>query len=156
MDSGTRGDMKHHGGIGFRHAGAFWAGVPLVAAGVLAHLPEFVGARGMGFRMSGMPMSPLMHAGMLLIVAGLALTSFGLIPAGSLRAPSGAAGTAVFFRTMDEARLTRQHWGLLFVLGVALVVDVMKPATIGFVVPGMRAEYGISMGQVAAFQADQA
>jgi putative MFS transporter len=32
---------------------------------------------------------------------------------------------------------------LLFVLGVALVIDVMKPATLGFVIPGMVAEYGI-------------
>lgn len=143
--------MKHQTGIGFRHAGAFWVGVTLVATGVLAHLPEFFGARGMGFHMAGMPMSTLMLAGMLLIVVGLALTTYGLIPAGGLRHPSGAAGTQVFFRTMDDAPLTRAHWGLLFVLGVALVVDVMKPATLGFVVPGMRAEYGISIGQVAAF-----
>src|SRR3712207_6178764 len=27
----------------------------------------------------------------------------------------------------------------------------MKPATLGFVVPGMKAEYGISIGQVAYF-----
>lgn len=144
-------EMKHHTGIGFRHAGAFWAGVTLVAAGVLAHLPEFIGARGMGFHMAGMPMSTLMTAGMVLIALGLALTAFGLIPAGSLRPPSGAAAAPVFFRTMDDAPLTRAHWGLLFVLGVALVVDVMKPATLGFVVPGMRAEYGITISQVAAF-----
>jgi putative MFS transporter len=143
--------MTHHTGIGFRHAGAFWAGVTLVAAGVLCHLPEFIGARGMGFHMAGMPMSTLMLTGMLLIALGLALTAFGLIPAGSLRPPSSAAATPVFFRTMDDAPLTRAHWGLLFVLGVALVVDVMKPATLGFVVPGMRAEYGITIGQVAAF-----
>lgn len=143
--------MSLNTGIEFRHPAAFWAGVASVSAGVLAHLPEFLGAAGMGYRMAGMHMSGLMHAGMLLIVAGLALTAYGLIPAGSLRSPSGAAGTAVFFRTMDDARLTRQHWGLLFVLGVALVVDVMKPATLGFVVPGMREEYGISIGQVAAF-----
>jgi putative MFS transporter len=143
--------MSLNTGIEFRHPAAFWAGVASVSAGVLAHLPEFLGAAGMGYRMAGMHMSGLMHAGMLLIVVGLALTAYGLIPAGSLRPPSGAAGSAVLFRTMDDARLTRQHWGLLFVLGVALVVDVMKPATLGFVVPGMREEYGISIGQVAAF-----
>lgn len=145
------GEVHRHTGIEFRHAGAFWAGVTLVGAGVLMHLPEFVGARGMGFHMAGMPMSPLMHVGMLLIVLGLGLTVFGLIPAGSLRPASDKARSSVAFRTMDEAHLTPQHWGLLFVLGVALVVDVMKPATLGFVVPGMRQEYGITMGQVAAF-----
>lgn len=36
-------------------------------------------------------------------------------------------------------------------LGVALVVDIMKPATLGFVVPGMRDEYGLTMTQVSLF-----
>jgi putative MFS transporter len=88
---------------------------------------------------------------MVMIVAGLGLTAFGLIPKGGLHRPAHATGASVAFRTMDDAELTPQHWGLLFVLGVALVVDVMKPATLGFVVPGMKAEYGISIGQVAAF-----
>lgn len=143
--------MSDHRGIAFRSVGAFWVGIACVSAGVLAHLPDFVGSRGMHYHMAGMPMSPEMQAGMLLIVAGLALTAYGLIPAGSLRASPGTGGSAVLFRTMDDAQLTRQHWGLLFVLGVALVVDVMKPATLGFVVPGMREEYGITIGQVAAF-----
>lgn len=136
-------------GIEFRHAGAFWAGVVLVAAGVAAHLPEYVAASGMGYHMADMPMSPLMHGGMAAIVVGLALATFGLIPAGSLRAAPGGARSTVLFRTMDDAPLTRQHWGLLFVLGIALVVDVMKPATLGFIVPGLRSEYGISTGQAA-------
>jgi len=50
---------------------------------------------------------------------------------------------------MDDATLTGAHWGLLFVLGVALVIDVMKPATIGFVLPGMSAEYGIPASKTA-------
>jgi putative MFS transporter len=144
--------MSHTTGITFRSAPLFWVGVSSVAGGVLAHLPGFVGARTMHYHMAGMPMSPLMLGGMASIVCGLALTAYGLIPAGSLsRPPRHAAETAVFFRTMDDARLTRRHWGLLFVLGVALVVDVMKPATLGFAVPGMKGEYGITIGQVAAF-----
>lgn len=147
----VEGIVSMHTGIEFRHPAAFWAGVAAVSAGVLAHLPDFVGARDMRYQMTGMPMSTPMLAGMLLIVVGLALTAYGLIPFGELWRPRAAAGTSVHFRTMDDANLTPQHWGLLFVLGVALVVDVMKPATLGFVVPGMRAEYGISIGQVAAF-----
>ncbi|CAA9340429.1 MAG: Niacin transporter NiaP [uncultured Gemmatimonadetes bacterium] len=141
--------MSTHTGVALRHAGAFWAGVAMVSAGVLAHLPEFVAASSMGYRMAGMPMSALMTAGMLLIVVGLALAAFGLIPAGSLRKPAATAGSPVLLRTMDDAPLTRQHWGLLFVLGIALVIDVMKPATLGFVVPGLKAEYGITTGQAA-------
>jgi putative MFS transporter len=35
------------------------------------------------------------------------------------------------------------------VLAVALVIDIMKAATLGFVTPGMRVEYGISFAHVA-------
>jgi hypothetical protein len=34
-------------------------------------------------------------------------------------------------------------------LAVALVIDVMKAASLGFVVPGMRVEYGLSFSAVA-------
>jgi putative MFS transporter len=37
----------------------------------------------------------------------------------------------------------------MIVLTVALVIDVMKPASLGFVVPGMRAEYAVSAATVA-------
>jgi len=141
--------MKLHTGVEFRHAGAFWAGVTCVSAGVLAHMPDYLAASSMRFRMVGMPMSALMHWGMALIVVGLALTAFGLIPAGSLKKPADRAATKVMYRTMDDAQLTPRHWGLLFVLGIALVVDVMKPATLGFVLPGMKAEYGIGTGHIA-------
>jgi putative MFS transporter len=50
---------------------------------------------------------------------------------------------------MDDARLSRILWGLVLVLGIALVVDVMKPATLGFVLPGMRKEYGIGVTESA-------
>jgi MFS transporter, putative metabolite:H+ symporter len=142
-------ETRHHTGIRFRHPGAFWVGIVFVAAGVLAHLPDYVGARSTGYRMAETAMSPLMHAGMLLIVLGLALAIFGLIPTGVLRGSSGPAGAPVIFRSMDDARLTRQHWNLMFVLWIALVVDIMKPATLGFIVPGLRAEYGISTAQAA-------
>lgn len=144
--------MSHQTGIAFRSPAAFWTGIACVSAGVLSHLPDFVSARAMHYHMAGMEMSMMMHAGMLSIVVGLGLTAWGLIPAGSLRPHAHPTGdTAVLFRTMDDAKLTRQHWHLLFVLGVALVVDVMKPATLGFAVPGMKDEYGISISQVAAF-----
>jgi putative MFS transporter len=52
---------------------------------------------------------------------------------------------------MDDAALTPAHWGLLFVLGVALIVDVMKPATLGFVLPGMKIEYQLTALQVSIF-----
>ena len=105
----------------------------------------------MGFRMSGMPMSALMRAGMFLIVTGLASAAYGLIPFRGATRLDLSGIKRVHFTAMDNAPLTRQHWGLLFILGVALIVDVMKPATLGFVVPGMKLEYGLTNGQVSVF-----
>ncbi|MGA2245296.1 MAG: MFS transporter [Verrucomicrobiota bacterium] len=110
--------------------------------GVSFHLPDFFNARSMHYQLAGMPMSKLMYAGMGLIVAGLAATTYGLFPA---RVRKGVDATADFqLHTLDDARLGRAHWLLVAVLGVALIVDIMKPATLGFVAPGMRAEYGIT------------
>src|SRR4030095_13289016 len=85
----------------------------------------------------GMPMSPMMITGMWLIVAGMVLATWGLLPPRHHIRPSLSS---YHVRAIDDATLTGAHWGLLFVLGVALVIDVMKPATLGFVLPGMTAE----------------
>ena len=104
------------------------------------HFPDFLSMSGMGYRMVGMPMSPIMVTGMWLIVAGMVLATWGLLPPRGL---SRQRDANYHLRAVDAATLTGAHWGLLFVLGVALVIDVMKPATLGFVIPGMVAEYGL-------------
>jgi MFS transporter, putative metabolite:H+ symporter len=131
-------------GLSFHHPVAFWAGCALIVAGVFAHAPMFLMGRHTGWQMVGMPMTAGMWAGMAAIPAGLALASFGLMPhlAQMRRAPQGPGG-AVHFHVADGVPLNRAHWALVAVLTVALVVDVMKPATLGFVLPGMRVEYGI-------------
>jgi putative MFS transporter len=134
--------MSSQGGRTLRHALAFWLGALAIVAGVGCHLPDFIQARSMHFQLSGMPMSGLMYCGMALIAAGLAAATYGLFPAPDRRAP--AAGDGFQLRSLDDARLGWAHWKLILVLGVALVVDVMKPATLGFVVPGMRGEYVLS------------
>lgn len=136
------------GGVSFEHPVAFWVGTVAVAAGVLAHLPDFLQSSSMGFHMGDMPMTGLMLWGMALIIGGLALTAYGLIPTHGGRADLQAT-RGVHFHAMDGARLTSLHWGMLFVLGIALIVDVMKPATLGFVVPGMKGEYGLKGAQIA-------
>jgi putative MFS transporter len=137
-------------GVRFHHPAAFAVGVVLLTGGVLAHLPEFLSMRSMGYQMVGMPMSTLMLGGMAAIVAGLTLSTWGLLPPlHELRAPRDASATRVYTRAMDGARVSGAHWWLLFVLGVALVIDVMKPATLGFILPGVRAEYGISTATAA-------
>jgi hypothetical protein len=77
---------------------------------------------------------------MALLLAGLAATLYGLFP--SLSTPSGTAAR-IRVRALDDAPLSRAHLGLLLVLAAAVTIDVMKPVTLSFVVPGMAREYGL-------------
>ena len=132
-------------GISFHRPVAFWTGATLVTLGVLAHLPDYLAAESMHFHMAGMPMSTLMVAGMFFVAGGMVLATWGLLVPVSHHGPR----SAYHLRAIDDAALTGAHWGLLFVLGVALIIDVMKPATLGFVIPGMSAEYGIPASRTA-------
>ena len=70
--------------IVFPHRGAFWGGICAVTLGVLLHLPMYVQARGMDYMMAGMPVDGPMKLGMALILAGLGLTAYGLLPRGGM------------------------------------------------------------------------
>lgn len=141
------------GTITFYHPIAFWLGSLAVVVGVCLHLPMFVHAAPMGYRMAGMPMDSLMATGMILIVFGTLVAGYGLMPPGSL-AWNGKERTKgpspnLHVRAMDDARLSPAHVKMLAVLAVALVVDVMKPATLGFIVPGAAEEHGLPKSTVA-------
>ncbi|OYX63104.1 MAG: MFS transporter [Sphingomonadales bacterium 32-64-17] len=100
----------------------------------------------MGNHLAGMPMDTGMWFGMALIVIGALLACYGALP--KKRAPHGDhAGTS--FEAPDSTPLNRWHAATLAVLTLGLVIDVMKPATLGFVLPGMASEYGIDRTQVA-------
>lgn len=128
-----------------RSAAAFWVGSAIVAIGVGLHLPMFLMARDMGFMLAGMPMDDGMLTGMALIVLGTALAGYGLLPKGLPHRHDRIATIA----PPEDAPLTRAHWRLMVVLSVALIIDIMKPASLGFVTPGMRVEYGLSGATVA-------
>ena len=51
----------------------------------------------------------------------------------------------------EDAPFNSAHWKLLSVLVIALVIDIMKPATLGFTLPGMMSEYEVSKAAVSAF-----
>lgn len=138
-------------GIAFHHASAFWAGTTAIAIGVLLHLPAFFGAASMGYRLVGMPMSHEMLAGMALVLGGILLAGWGLFPRRVRFGTPTPARDGYHLKAMDDAPLSAAHWGLLIVLGIALIVDVMKPATLGFVIPGMRAEYALGALEVSIF-----
>ncbi|MEO7916931.1 MAG: MFS transporter [Dokdonella sp.] len=132
-------------GIAFRHPIAFWLGSAMLVAGVLAHGPMFAMSAHTHYRMVGMAMDATMVIGMALIPLGLILAAYGLLPRiGQLRASSLSTHDPAYFHLADSVALNREHWTLVVVLIVALSIDVMKPATLGFVMPGMIAEYAIS------------
>jgi MFS transporter, putative metabolite:H+ symporter len=125
----------------FEHRGIYWAGVLAVVTGVVLHLPMYYEGRDMGFRLVGMPVDLAMIAGMLLIVIGLAATVWGVIP----RDHSDVLESDVHIRVraLDEVPINSAHVILMLVMAAAVTIDVMKPATLSFVLPGMTREYGL-------------
>lgn len=126
----------------FHHPVAFWIGCTAIVLGVLSHGPMLMMAADMGYQLAGMPMSKLMLSGMALIPCGFALACYGLVPRFAAMPRSGEA--PLQFHVADGVQLNSEHWKLVTVLMVALAVDVLKPATLGFVMPGMTREYGIA------------
>jgi putative MFS transporter len=129
-----------------RSGAAFLFGSIIVMIGVGLHLPMFMMARDMGYMLAGMPMDTGMLAGMALIVSGTAIAGFGLLPKAATLHHAGAIATIA---PPENARLTGAHWRLMIVLSAALVIDIMKPASLGFVTPGMAMEYQIDHATVA-------
>ena len=123
----------------------FWCGCVLVTAGVLAHLPMFLMGRGNGYVLAGMPMGWGMLLGMGAIVVGVVAAAYGLLPA----EPRSAGRPLDVSTPLENARLGAPHWRVATLLALALVIDIMKPASLGFVTPGMKSEYHIGAQTVA-------
>ena len=126
---------------------AFILGVIAVTVGVFLHIPMFLMGRHMGFRLAGMPIGWDMIVGMVAIVGGIGIAAYGLLP----RDVSGqlAASQEIVVTPPEDVPLTPAHWGLMLVLIIALVIDVMKPASLGFTIPGMISEYHQSKAVVS-------
>jgi MFS transporter, putative metabolite:H+ symporter len=130
----------------FRHPRAFYTGCVAVAAGVLLHIPMLYQARDMRYKLSGMGMDPGMWVGMALILVGLGLAAYGITPPIGEKVSQEEAHRASHWsiKALDDVPLGREHWTLIVVLGVGLIIDIMKPASLAFNIPGMKAEYGLS------------
>lgn len=124
-----------------RGSWAFVLGVLAVTAGVLMHIPMFMMGREMGFRLYGMPMGSDMVWGMVLIIGGVAVAAYGLLPKNVSQ--QLAASRDIVVSPPEDAPLSWAHWRLMGVLVIALVIDVMKPASLGFTIPGMVDEYRV-------------
>jgi putative MFS transporter len=127
----------------FHHPVSFWFGCTLIIFGVLSHIPMFVHASHMNYHMAGMVMDNTMLIGMAMIPFGLAFSCYGLMPRlATLRLNNSTE--VIQFHVTDNSPLNKEHIKLVIALLVAVIVDVMKPATLGFVLPGMTREYQIS------------
>ena len=128
-------------GVTYEHPVAFWLGVVAVIAGTLMQLPMYFMAEDMGYKLRGMSFDATMIGGMVLILAGIVLTVYGLFPRFS-EVTQGAV-SRIKVTALDDARITSAHVGLILVMAAAITIDVMKPTTLAFVAPGAAAEYGL-------------
>ena len=128
---------------------AFVLGVILVTGGVLMHAPMFLMGRHNHFVLYGMPIGWDMVAGMVAIVGGCGIAAYGLLPRNI--ACQLAAQQEIVVTPPEDAPLSRAHWGLMSVLVIALIIDIMKPATLGFTLPGMMNEYHVTKATVSSF-----
>ncbi|WP_300974952.1 MFS transporter [Sphingomonas sp. LHG3406-1] len=123
----------------------FWLGCVAISLGVLLHLPMLWMAHRMGNHLVGMAMDWEMLVGMGLIVAGVPLACWGALPTRPVHVEEANAD----YEASDAMPLNRSHAVVLAVLTLGLIIDVMKPATLGFVLPGVRQEYGIDQSTAA-------
>ncbi|MEO8627975.1 MAG: MFS transporter [Betaproteobacteria bacterium] len=127
----------------------FVAGCVAVTAGVVLHLPMFWMGRDNGFHLAQMPMDGGMMWGMLLIVVGVGVAGYGLLLLPNKLTAESHTTERMIVSAPEDAPLSWAHWRLMPILTVALIIDVMKPASLGFVLPGMISEYGVSKASVA-------
>ena len=128
---------------------AFILGVILVSGGVLLHAPMFWMGRMNHFQLYGMKIGWDMVLGMVAIVGGCAIAAYGLLPRDI--AKQLAASQEIVVSPPEDAPLGRAHWMLMSVLVIALVIDIMKPASLALTLPGMMSEYHVNKATISAF-----
>jgi putative MFS transporter len=97
--------------------------------------------KSMHYQLYGMPMGTDMYIGMATIIAGVGVAAYGLLPRNISK--QLAASQDIVVSPPEEAPLTSAHWSLMAVLVIALIIDIMKPASLGFTIPGMVGEYQV-------------
>ncbi|WP_369389266.1 MFS transporter [Streptomyces sp. CG1] len=130
--------------VGFARPGWFWCGAFLCLAGTLGHLPMYghlAHPPSHPASMAGNDSSPLMVISMTLILAGVAACAYGIV--GPRRTTGDDRQGPLRVSFTDDVPLTRAHWALTVVMMLAVAIDVMKPMTLSFVVPGVAKEYGL-------------
>lgn len=129
---------KQLNGVSYERPLAFWVSVALVVGGVLLQYPMFYMARNMHYRLAGMPVSNEMLIGMALLLIGLGMCAYSLVPPSR---PGTAKLGQLSIGPLDDAKIKPAHIGLLIVMSFAITIDGMKPAAFAFLAPGAALEY---------------
>jgi MFS transporter, putative metabolite:H+ symporter len=127
------------GSTSLRRPRAFWLGAVLVIAGVMLHLPMLFTARNVHYMLVDMSWDGYMLVGMPLIIAGLGITYYALLPL-----PRIASEQASVVRAAENTPLTRAQAGHIVVLLIAIAIDTIKPFTFTFILPSVAKEYNLS------------
>lgn len=134
-----------------RHGLAMATGIVLVSVGVVVQVPDVLrmgrarsSSQGADMSRTGMS-GTVMTVGMVLILVGLVLCAASIFRTAPRIGPRGDAPTDDAHLVIEHVRFRPLYAVTCLVLTIALVIDVMKPLTLGFVLPGLRREYGISL-----------
>jgi putative MFS transporter len=127
-------------GISFEHPLGFWLGVVFTTVGVILQLPMFFMAAEDHYRMAGMALTTEMSIGMIMMVIGIALTTWAVFPKRTVANPKLSR---IKISALDDTKLTGSHIALLLVMAAAITIDVMKPTAFAFVAPGAAVEYAL-------------
>ncbi|MBN1173933.1 MAG: MFS transporter [Micromonosporaceae bacterium] len=122
----------------------FWIGVGVCLAGIGKFLVEFIASAHRHYTMAGLPMTSGRWVALTAVIVGVALAAVALLSKASV--PMGRRCTAVA-ETGHRGSSVRTR--LIVVMSFALFVDQLKPASLAFIVPGMRTEYHLSTTHVA-------
>jgi len=110
----TKGSSRGRKGAAYEHRVVFWLGILVTTVGVGLQLPMFYMARERHYRLAGMPVTTEMAVGMCLLLVGVGLTAYGLVP----RRPRNRLELYnVKVGALDSAPVRRSHIALLLVSG---------------------------------------
>lgn len=137
---GTGRSKRKKNGVSYEHPIGFWLGISVTTIGVLLQLPMYWMARHDHFHLAGMPVTPEMSIGMVMLVVGTLLTAWSLFPRKTV--PNQKL-SKIKISALDDAPIKFSHIALLFVMAAAITIDVMKPTAFAFLAPGAAAEYGL-------------
>jgi len=132
--------------------GGFVMSIVAVVLGVALHIAEYAqDANSSGYLPPGSGMGGLEMGGMVLVTCGVvaaAVFMFSLHDVAALhRAPKKVVFTPAYFDLLQNASWTWVHTKICLVLLLAVTIDMMKPPTISFIMPGLLAEYKLTMQQ---------